>query len=634
MSFSPPQVSQGRPRRVYVPCLIIFFLALGVRLLTWQDNRREVGRVQSQVTSDYKDSASQLLRGDLRAFVSDLNHMEHPPGYPILLAGIFSVFGDSDAAIEFVQMIGDSAAAVIVFLIAIELLPAGVAIIAGVLAALSPQFAYYSVLLLPDSLAVVPVLLALYLIIRARRHPSHKANTPALHPRLLNFFVAGALVGLSCWLRANALLLAPFLAAITPVVAERGSRLRSSAGIIFGALLVIAPVTIKNAIVFHHFIPLSLGAGQTLLEGIAEYDEQGRFNVPNTDLGLMKQEADWYGRADYALLLFGADGIKRDRMRIARGLGVIRSHPLWFSGVMLRRATSAARLDRVPLVTPESPVSHGYDKTDRLQPVWAQTPTELVRAGVASPKATLTILNDGNPQPGSPPGVVRQWLRIAGDETKYGDQLVSGAIAVERNKDYLFHVPVKLEEGRALLKVTNENQGKVLIATGIDLVEGVSPAEQPINNLALPFVSRNNTQVRLSFANNASGQVPPVLQVGQIELYELGSSSCQWLCYLRLPIGFVQQFFLTAWILPLVIIGMVLLIRGRQNQTLVILLIVPVYYLLVQSALHTERRYVFVIQYFFLILASVSLWWFYGLLKQIVGLILSRTRRISGIVLV
>src|SRR6267378_1956192 len=177
------------PRQFLVPGLLIFFLALGIRFLTWQDIHLEVWRVQTSLTSNYKDSAHQLSRGDLRAFASDLDLMGHPPGYPILLAGIFKVFGDSNKAIEFMQLFADSAACVLVLIIAAELLPARVAVIAGLLAALSPQFAYYSVLLLPDSLAAVPVLLALYLIVRARRYP-----------RLLNFAVAGALVGVSCWL--------------------------------------------------------------------------------------------------------------------------------------------------------------------------------------------------------------------------------------------------------------------------------------------------------------------------------------------------------------------------------------------------------------------------------------------------
>ncbi len=100
-------------------------------------------------------------------------------------------------------------------------------------------------------------------------------------------------------------------------------------------------------------------------------------------------------------------------------------------------------------------------------------------------------------------------------------------------------------------------------------------------------------------------------------MFDLGPSSYQWLRYLRTPIGFLQKAFLTAGILPLVIVGTILLIRFRQVRTVAILLIVPVYYMLVQSALHTERRYVLIIQYFFLILASVSLWWVVGLLNSL-----------------
>ena len=593
-----PESSKGQLRKLLIQCLLIFFLALGVRVLTWQDNRLEVWRVQTFVTSDYKDSARQLASGDYRAFVSDLNHMEHPPGYPILLAGIFKIFGDSDTAIEFVQLICDSVAAVILFMIAAELLPVAAAMSAGVLAALSPQFAYYSVLLLPDSLAIVPVLLAVYLLVRARRHPN-----------LLNFVAAGALVGVSCWLRANALLLAPFLAAITPLMTSRGKRARASAALIFGTLLLIAPITIKNAIVFHHFIPLSLGAGQTLLEGIAEYDETGRFNIPKTDLGIMRQEAEWYGRPEYALMLFTPDGIQRERRRIARGLGVIRANPAWFGSVMLRRGISSMRLDRVPVVARESPVSHVDMDMDHMKTDWLKAPSELIAGNVASAEASVKLLDSG------------QKLQLTGDNTKYGNQIVTEIIPVQPGKDYAFRLPLKLEEGRLLIKVTSTDQSRILASIGIDLVEGVSAEEQPLNRISLPFVSSNNHAVRLIISNNASTPVRPIAQLGRIELFDFGPSTYQWLRYLRIPIGLLQKFFLTAWILPLVIIGIVLLVRARQARTVALLLVVPVYYMLVQSALHTERRYVLIIQYFFLVLVSVSLSWVVELLKS------SRLRR-------
>src|SRR3712207_9588401 len=65
---------------------------------------------------------------------------------------------------------------------------------------------------------------AVWLLVRARgRRPVLKA------------LGAGALVGLSCWLRANALLLAPFLAfAAVPFLFARGGRVRPALALVAG----------------------------------------------------------------------------------------------------------------------------------------------------------------------------------------------------------------------------------------------------------------------------------------------------------------------------------------------------------------------------------------------------------------
>jgi len=226
-----PKRTRPHNKQFFLTCFLIFFVSLGVRLLTWHDLRLEVWKVQTYVTSDYKYSAYLLARRNFKGFFYDINRMGHPPGYPIVLAGIFKVIGDSDDAIQLIQVVADSITAVVVFLIVFELFPFGVALIAGLLAALSPQFAYHSVLLLPDSLAVLPIVLAVYLIVRA-----HKQQ------RVLPYILAGALIGISCWLRANALLMAPFLAVFLMFVWERGRRLRFGAALLAGALIVIAPV--------------------------------------------------------------------------------------------------------------------------------------------------------------------------------------------------------------------------------------------------------------------------------------------------------------------------------------------------------------------------------------------------------
>ncbi|PYT03458.1 MAG: hypothetical protein DMF65_04165, partial [Acidobacteria bacterium] len=164
--------SRGRRRRA-VAFGLVFAVAFGVRLLCWRDARFEAAGVQTAVTQNYKHLARLLRENGAASFfdpastTSDPDLLGHPPGYPFILALVYKIFGDGDAAAQVLQIVCDSLAAALVLLIAAELLPFGVALVAGALAALAPQFCWNSVLLLPDTLAVLPVLLAVYLIARA-----------------------------------------------------------------------------------------------------------------------------------------------------------------------------------------------------------------------------------------------------------------------------------------------------------------------------------------------------------------------------------------------------------------------------------------------------------------------------------
>jgi 4-amino-4-deoxy-L-arabinose transferase-like glycosyltransferase len=347
-------------RRKWVAFALVFLAAFGVRALCWQDARAEAPRVQTAVTNNYKHLAALLRQNGAASFfepsspTNDPDLLGHPPGYPFLLALLYGTFGESDAAAQFFQIVCDSLAAALVLLIASELLSFGVGVVAGLLVALAPQFCWNSVLLLPDTLAVLPVLLAVYLLIRARERCA-----------LVKVLFAGALVGVSCWLRANALLLAPFLLLLLPFLFERGRRARAALALVGGAILAVAPLTARNAVVYGRFIPASLGAGQTLVEGIGDYDAERRFGLPDTDVELIRQEAEAYGRPEYADSLFTPDGITRDRARTSRALAVIRSHPFWFASVMARRAASMLRLERTPL-TSTLPAGEGRTRAPRL----------------------------------------------------------------------------------------------------------------------------------------------------------------------------------------------------------------------------------------------------------------------------
>ena len=516
--------------------------------------------------------------------MSDPNHLGHPPGYSILIAIVFATFGESDAALQLVQIFADAAASVILFLIALALFNMTTATIAGMLVALAPQFTYNSVMLLPDSLSVLPILLAIYFLTRAYKRP-----------RLLTFIIIGALVGLSCWLRANALLLAPFMAASVPLLFERGKRMRFALALVGGSICVIAPLTIRNYIVYDHFIPVSLGAGQTLLEGISDYDEEKSLGIPNTDMGLMKWEADFYKRPDYYGTLFNPDGVRRERLRLRQGFAVIRSHPFWFFGVMARRAGAMLRLERVRLISADPPVTHSLALTDETRPALVISPQDLIANGIVESKSVKVSLVPDT-----------EAVHLQGDESK--NQLISPPISINKQTDYVLRLPVRIEQGRVLVSVAGVGNEHQYASTIIEIQDWKSVAEQPLHLLEIPFVSRSDGQVRIVIANIGAKGVSPILQIGQPQLYALGPASFIWTRIPRAILRLMQKLFVTAVMLPLAIIGLVLLIRARKLSTLVILLVIPAYYLCVQSALHTEYRYVLAIHYFLFILVALALY--------------------------
>jgi hypothetical protein len=590
-------------------CLLVFLTAFGVRLLSWHDTRLEVGKVQTSVSRDYQHVAELLRQGGFASFLSsssplsDLTTLGHPPGYSILMAAIFSVCGESNAAIQFVQIVCDALAAVMIFLIAAELLPLGAATIAGMLAAWSPQLAWNSVLLLPDSLAVLPILLAIYCLVRSTKNP-----------RLWNFVIAGALLGLSCWLRANAMLLTFFFAAAVLLLVKGERRWRYALAVVFGTLLIVLPLTIRNAIVFHHFIPLSLGAGQTLLEGIADYDSHGRFGIPNTDVGIMKQEAEQSNRPDYYPKLFNPDGVERERARLSRGFGVIRSHPFWFAGVMVRRAASMLRLERSRMVSTEPPVSHSL-ALETLQSVWTETPNEMFVS--ASSKATNARVSFEQ---------LTQRVALLGDDSKYGEQFSSGTAPLKRDTDYVFAVPIQITSGRMRISVINA-AGKTYASTVAEAVENTPPEAQPVNQVQLSFVSTGDDQARIVFSNEASTPGKPIAKIGEIQLFELGPARCLWTRYPRFLVHGIQKIFLTAVILPLAIFGLALLIIKKQSRVLIVLAVVPVYFFCVQSIVHTEYRYVLAVDYFLFALVGVAVACVINLVKTTFPHLGARTSR-------
>jgi len=600
-------LAKPRSRRMTVAiCIVIFLVAVGVRLFQWQDNRPILPRVFQGMVEHHKANARLLLKGDVGGFIKgpappgDANILTYPPGYPIVTAAVFKLAGDSDRSMRIFQIVCDAAAAVLLFFLALELLSFKASVIAGMLAALSPQLAYYSLILIPDSLVTLPILCAVYLLVRGLKQDS-----------LLAVVGAGAAIGLSCWLRSNALLLAPFLGLLLVLMLDRARRWRYAGALVGATLLVIAPITIRNLVVFHHFIPLSLGAGQMLNVGITDYDKERRFGLPGTDIETVTSEAAASGRQDYADSLFGGNGIERDRQRTSRAIAVIRSHPIWFAGVVLQRAASMLKFERVHTVSPQPAVTHTLNIPADMKPVSTLGPTDFI-ARLPMDASLISVTTDA--------GTART------ESQDLQSEALSASFAVEKNSDYLLRLPVKVEQGNVVISVTGPDQAEVYGVTPVlHALETLPGVGQQTYVVQIPFVSRDAGSAHVVIENEKRRPAPTVMEIGQMELFKLGPASLVWTRYLRAIIHFAQKFFVTAWMVPLAFIGAILLwltLPSRHPKgggdggpplqiplavPLALLLAVPLYYLTAQSFLHTEYRYVMAIQPSLFVLVAASL---------------------------
>lgn len=181
--------------------------------------------------------------------------LSHPPGYPIVIATIYKISGNSDRALRLFQIASEAVTAVLVFLIAAHLVPHGAAVIAALLVAVAPQLAYRSLVFLPDTLSTLPLVAAIFLI------------TKAVEDRGLGkLFLAGALIGVSAaWFRPDSVLLPIFLCAVLLLLLPR-SQMRRAALVLLGGsasyLWTRYPrklvKSIQKLFVTRYFLPLTI----------------------------------------------------------------------------------------------------------------------------------------------------------------------------------------------------------------------------------------------------------------------------------------------------------------------------------------------------------------------------------------
>ena len=337
--------------------LLIFLASFATKSLMAVDLAPSIyTSAQASGRSEFERDAASIMEG--RGLLvpdnwdaSDTSLLFHAPGYSIFLSAVYSLSGQSRFNAQLVNNAINSASAALLFLIAGALLTWRVGVAAGLLTAVSHHLSYFSNFILPDSISAFPILVAIYLLTLFRRGRARP---------IWLYAIAGLFIGSAVWLRPNALLLGPFISLFVALVfAGRRRELRRSWAIAAASFLVVAPITIRNYIIYHEFVPVSANLGMVLWEGIGDASGD-RFGAVTTDQAVAEQEAVLYGDPRYGASWASPDGIKRDRDRTRRSLDVILSHPLWFSGVMVGRMGEMLKYSaHAPLV---------YKECDRAAP--------------------------------------------------------------------------------------------------------------------------------------------------------------------------------------------------------------------------------------------------------------------------
>jgi len=348
----------------------LLLIAISVRVLTLQFMRAHLNDpawFQVGSYAKFDRQARDILEGRQRLFWIDdatrTDLAQYPPAFPALVALIYKISGNASAySVQLVQWSIDLVLSFFLIIgIAFTAFGRRAAIASGFLLALSPLFALYAAYPSTDMPTTWFVLGGNWLLLLAFQRR-----------RLWLALAAGVLLGIACWLRVNPLYLCVGWAFVLFVLTS-GSwalRLKLSGAVLAGTVLVIAPIVIRNYLVFPDFTPTGGTIGVNLWEGLGE-TEFGRSHgfLFGDDKMVALERARMRLPADAPLEVQWPDGIRRDRERTRESLAFIRQHPIWYAGVMLGRMWGMLKVagDPVPYTG-----TSGINVTSRkcLPPHW------------------------------------------------------------------------------------------------------------------------------------------------------------------------------------------------------------------------------------------------------------------------
>jgi len=325
-------------RKQFLTLCGLLLIATSVRVLTLQFMRAHLNDpawFQFGSYAKFDRQARDILDGRQRLFWIDdparTDLAQYPPAFPAFVALIYKVTGDASAySVQLVLWFLDLILSPLLICgIAFTAFGWRVAIASCFLVGFSALFALYAAYPSADGPATWFVLGGSWLLVSALQRKS-----------VWLALAAGVVLGIACWLRVNPLYLCVFWA-IALIVLLKDSwslKLKLGAAVLVGTVVVIAPVVIRNYVVFPDFTPTGGTIGVNLWEGLGETELGQQHGFLLGDDKMLAVERARMGRpGDTSIEIQFPDGIRRDKERTRESLAFIRQHPIWYLGVMLGR---------------------------------------------------------------------------------------------------------------------------------------------------------------------------------------------------------------------------------------------------------------------------------------------------------
>jgi len=266
-------------------------------------------------------------------FYSDSYRYLWPPGYPFVL-GLFLRAFEADGIFyaKLAQVVASASVGWFTMLFARRLFGHRAAWLAGALWCIYLPLIAFTHYLWTETFFLALFLPSLYLLLQALRPGESEGRRPN---ESLLLIVAGALFGLSLYLKEVHLYLAPVLAILLVLRAGRDG-LRRGSLFLLAVTVVVAPWTLRNYEVYGRFMPIGASLGENCFLGLnAPYKNFDTSPFARHRLGRkLDGPREWFVEVDESDEWQRAEAITNTADKLGTGVGLglafARAHPGWF----------------------------------------------------------------------------------------------------------------------------------------------------------------------------------------------------------------------------------------------------------------------------------------------------------------